>query len=247
MALHVYGVAAAGAKTAPDVRGRGDAPVRSVVHGRVAAVVSEAPADVAAGRSDLLAHARVLELLAEEETILPMRFGMLLGDDEAVVREILAPGEERLAELLAAFDGCVQMSVKAYHHEELALRHLLLLRPDLRHARDAIAQGPGNMSDQVRLGEAVVAALTELQSSDAELVRAPLEPLCERMAVAESPGQLQVLDAALLVRRDSRTRLDEAVAELSRTLPERLRLRYVGPQPPYAFVEDAVAGEPVWA
>jgi hypothetical protein len=49
------------------------------------------------------------------------------------------------------------------------------------------------------------------------------------------------------VRRDSREKADAGVAQLSRDLPERLRLRYIGPQPPYSFVGDGVTGEPVWA
>ena len=62
-----------------------------------------------------------------------------------------------------------------------------------------------------------------------------------------SAGQNQVLNAALLVQRSARTRTDEAIARLSKTLPDRLRLRYIGPQPPYSFVDGELAGEPVWA
>jgi Gas vesicle synthesis protein GvpL/GvpF len=67
------------------------------------------------------------------------------------------------------------------------------------------------------------------------------------MVLADVTGQNQVLNAALLVQRSARTRTDEAIARLSRTLPGRLRLRYIGPQPPYSFVDGELAGEPVWA
>jgi hypothetical protein len=30
-------------------------------------------------------------------------------------------------------------------------------------------------------------------------------------------------------------------------LPDRLWLRYIGPQPPYSFVDGQLAGESVWA
>jgi len=60
-------------------------------------------------------------------------------------------------------------------------------------------------------------------------------------------GRNQVLDAALLVKRADRTRTDKGIARLSRALPDRLRLRYIGLQPPYSFVDADLAGEPVWA
>ena len=71
--------------------------------------------------------------------------------------------------------------------------------------------------------------------------------IAESIVLAEVTGQNQVLNAALLVRRSARTRTDEAIARLSRTLPDRLRLRYIGPQPPYSFVDGELTGEPVWA
>jgi hypothetical protein len=74
-----------------------------------------------------------------------------------------------------------------------------------------------------------------------------LSGLAERLVLGDVTATNQVLDAALLVRRGARIRTDEGVARLSRTLPDRLRLRYIGPQPPYSFIDGELAGEPVWA
>jgi len=84
MALHVYGVAAAATTLLRDLRGRQEAPVRLIVNGDLAAVVSEIDADARVRRDDLLAHARVLETLVESGTVLPMRFGVVVETDEGV-------------------------------------------------------------------------------------------------------------------------------------------------------------------
>ena len=51
---------------------------------------------------------------------------------------------------------------------------------------------------------------------------------------------------ALLVERDRRADLDRAVSELSGEVAERLQLRYVGPQPPYAFLDSVETEERSW-
>jgi hypothetical protein len=247
MALHVYGVVAAATPIPDALRGRQEAPVRLVVHGDLAAVVSEIEADARVRRDDLLAHARVLETLVEDATVLPMRFGVIVEGDEEVAHNILEPGETGLTSLLKSFDGLVQLTVKAYHDEDEALKHLLRQRSEIRRLRDQTARGAASYQSQIRLGEAIAVALDELASADAAMLNEELSRLAERIVLQEASGRNQVLDAALLVKRAARTKTDEGVSQLSRTLPDRLRLRYIGPQPPYAFVDTELAGEPVWA
>jgi Gas vesicle synthesis protein GvpL/GvpF len=247
MALHVYGVVAAAAPLPDGLRGRQEARLRLVVHGDLAAVVSEIDADARVRRNDLLGHARVLETLVEGTTVLPMRFGVIVGNDEEVAHNILEAGETGLTSLLKSFDGLVQLTVKAYHEEDGALKELLRQRPEIRSLRDQTASGAASYQSQIRLGEAIAVALDELASADAAMLNEELSGLAERVLLQEVSGRNQVLDAALLVERADRARTDEGVARLSKTLPDRLRLRYIGPQPPYAFVDTELAGEPVWA
>ena|SRR5215218_6306760 len=247
MALHVYGVVAAATPLPDGLRGRQEARLRLIVHGDLAAVVSGIDANARVRRDDLLAHARVLEALVEGATVLPMRFGVIVENDEEVARNILEAGESGLTSLLKSFDGRVQLTVRASHDEDQALRDLLRERPDIRSLRDQTGGGPASYHSQLRLGEAVAVGLGALASSDAAMLHAELSGLAERVVLHEVTGKNQVLDAAMLVKRDARTRTDEGIARLSRTLPHRLRLRYVGPQPPYSFVDTELAGEPVWA
>jgi Gas vesicle synthesis protein GvpL/GvpF len=247
MALHVYGVVSAATPLPGVLRGRQEAPVRLVVHGDLAAVVSEIDADARVRRNDLLAHARVLETLIEDATVLPMRFGVIVETEVEAARNVLQAGNGRLTTLLDSFDGLVQLTVKAHHDQDQALRHLLRERPELRELRDQAAVSPGSYHSQLRLGEAIAVGLDVLADADATMLSEQLSGLAERIVLEEVTGKNQILDAALLVQRGARTRTDEGIARLSRTLPDRLRLRYIGPLPPYSFVDGEQAGEPVWA
>ena len=246
MAFHVYGVVSAATTLQKVLRGRGEARVRLVVYGDLAAVVSEVDSDARVRRDDLLAHARVLEAIIEDSTVLPMRFGVIVDDYDEVADVIVSAGEGRLTALLESFDGLVQLTVKAYHDQDQALRHLLRERPELRELRDQTAAAPSSYHSKIRLGEAIAANLEALASADASMLHDQLSGLAERIVLNEASGGHKILDAALLVRRDTRAQTDEGIAQIRHPLPDRLTLRYVGPLPPYSFVDGHLAGEPAW-
>ena len=104
--VHVYGVVPASAK--PEIADEG---VRLIAQGEVAAVVSDIdPADLRAVRV-LRAHWRVLEQAGASATVLPVRFGTVMADDDAVVTEFLEPSHDDLAATLADMAGKVQLSL----------------------------------------------------------------------------------------------------------------------------------------
>jgi hypothetical protein len=105
-----------------------------------------------------------------------------------------------------------------------------------------------NDARQVELGRGVAAALHELRVEDAGLVLPRLVALAVAHADLGAAGALEVVRTALLVRRDTQAALDQEVARLRTELPDRLTLRYVGPQPPYAFLDAEHDQEvPAWA
>jgi len=55
-----------------------------------------------------------------------------------------------------------------------------------------------------------------------------------------------VLNVALLVERGKQRELDAAVTKLGEEVASRMTVRYVGPQPPYSFLEPMRQGELSW-
>ena len=247
MAVHVYGVTAAGTER-PAVKGRQDGDVRLVGDDALAVIVSDVDAEAPAGRKDLLAHAHVLEWFAEQRTVLPMRFGVALPSDDVVRQELLEDGRDSLENLLATFDGLVQVTVQAFHHEDAALREVLRRHPELLEAREQLRASPelATQGRQVDLGQAVAAALEDLQEEDRTRIVEHLAPLSRAVAEDETAALHEVAHAAFLVERAGRDAFDHAVGALGTQLQDRIRLRYVGPQPPYSFLDAAQSGELRW-
>src|SRR5690349_21291534 len=62
--------------------------------------------------SDLATHKDILDASASAVPVLPMRFGSVLADDQAVADELLAVNHDIFAEALGELDGHVQYVVK---------------------------------------------------------------------------------------------------------------------------------------
>lgn len=245
MLAHVYGVVPSKARLPDGLTGRGGQPVRRVEDDELAVLVSDVEDDARVRRDDLLVHAHLLEAVIAETTVIPSRFGVLVPDDDTVRQEFLVNRREHLRGLLRAFDGCVQVTVHASYDEEAALREVLRRDPDLAAMRDAI--DPADTSAQVRLGEAVGSRLAYVEEDAANMVVEWLRPYALATAIQETRGAYDVASVALLVKRDDRPRVDAAVGDLDRQVAGQMSLRYVGPQPPYAFLDHVVVEEQSWA
>lgn len=248
MAVHLYGVTAADTAQPDDLTGRSGAPLRHVADDELAVIVSDVDADAPAGSRDLLAHARVLEGYVAQGTVIPMQFGIAVPSDDMVREQVLENERAGLLELLEFFDGLVQVTVHAVYDEQPALREVLRRDPDLLALRDKARSGPASRQQerQVQLGEAVSAGLQRLADEDATMMLDRLEPLAQAMAENEVAGPQEVLNAAFLVEREGRHEFDAAVGDLRELAGDRIRLKYVGPQPPYSFLEAARTGQLAW-
>ncbi|WP_028800052.1 GvpL/GvpF family gas vesicle protein [Streptomyces sp. 142MFCol3.1] len=242
MSTYVYGIADADHPSLPEgMEGIGSPAltVRTVKGGGLAALVSDAPDNLRPKRRDLLAHQNVLSEAGGGGTVLPMRFGSVANDDDAVAAAL----EERAKhyqERLEALRDRVEYNVKVQHDEEAVLHAVMAGNPDVR----ALAQsnrdaGGGSHEDKLRLGEVVAKAVQAREVQDAEAVHAALEPHADAVSAApDSTGWITNL--SFLVDRASSEHLLTAIEQLQQAHPH-LVFRLNGPLPPYSFVEPGPA------
>lgn len=251
-AVYVYGVVLASDRTdiGSEGVGREKTRVRRIARDGIAALVSDLPsAELAAARA-LRGHWSVLEEAAARTTVLPVRFGTVMESDEAVEADFLAPNAERLAAVLADLQGKVQLSVKGFYDEERLLREVVSETPQIARLRERVQAVPDAASyyDRIQLGELVAAEVDRHRARDADLVLSRLEPLAVA-AKAEPPGTKDgAFNTAFLVRRDGVDAFSDAVQRLGDEIGDRIRIRYVGPLPPYSFTDDeAPLASEAWA
>ena len=245
-AVYVYGVLRAADCEAAAATGVAGASVRSIEHGELAALVSDLEGGAVMAAREVRAHWRVVEAASQAATLIPIRFGTAMASDRAVVDELLAPQAERLTALLRALSGRVQLAVKGEYDEDVLLREVVRETPALQALRERVMTMPdaAGYYDRIRLGELVAAEVERRRDQDTGLALERLGPHARAAKTNEPKTASAAFDLAFLVARDGIDPFTVAVRELSDALGERVGIRYVGPLPPYSFVEDG--GTP-WA
>lgn len=241
MSLYLYGVTSSSHPLHLDeLSGLGGEAPRPVVEGGLAAVVGPAPDSLRAKRRDLLAHQDVVTGLLSQGTVLPMQFGLVLDDEDAVRAELTA-SREHYAALLEDLDGRVELNVKVSYQEEALLRQVLAEDQELRERNERLRNtGGGSYQDRLRFGELVAAAVDAHLTRAGEHVLDVLRPLAVRVEVHQL-GQGAPLSASFLVEQDAAERFTAAAQQLDGEFQERLEVRCNGPLPPYSFVQPAAA------
>ncbi|MGH2936863.1 MAG: GvpL/GvpF family gas vesicle protein [Solirubrobacterales bacterium] len=236
---YVYGVVRADGKP-PAVKGIAGAPLELVDIGEVAALTSIAPGEyLEAGREDLLTHSRVLEATLEQGTVLPMRFGVVVPDDETLRGRLLEGHREELLAQLAEMDGKVELALKGLYDEEAILRELVNQDREIGYLRNAIAgkSEAATYYERIRLGELIAEAFAAHQDHDSTAVVEELRPHAVAVRVGEPIHERMAVNASFLVERSGLPEFDRVVDAIGRREAGRIRFKVTGPLPPHSFVE----------
>lgn len=240
-ATYVYGLIRSDAELPQHLSGLGPSGrVTTIAHRRVAAIVSDMPTDRPLGtRDDLIAHEQVLDAVAQQCAVLPMRFPAVV-EEAGVVDELLAPHEERFVEVLTRLDGMVQFTLKARYERDVVLREIAEDDDEIMALRERVRELPVDASyyDRIRLGELVVGEMERRRNDEGSAVLERLRPVVAAISVRPQTQPDEVVNAAFLVARDHVEAFDEAVDEVGRDLDGRIRFRLLGPLAPYDFIAE---------
>jgi hypothetical protein len=251
-ATYVYGIVAAGSfgngnppLTMHGIGGRG-APVRTIAFQDLMAVVSDVPAfrfDLT--RENLLEHQRVLDEVLSRSDVLPFSFGTVAGSDDEVRELLLRGGFDALHEKLEYVRGCVELELKAFWTQERLFAEIADENDEVRELRDTIPLLPDGEAGvaKIALGQLTEAEIELKSAWEADRVLDILEPHAVDILVRPNLNDTMLLNAAFLVERAREKAFDGAVFGLGETHAGRLRFNYVGPLPPYSFINLALGTE----
>ncbi|MFI9646039.1 GvpL/GvpF family gas vesicle protein [Streptomyces sp. NPDC052040] len=236
MALYVYAITDDSHPLDLDgIKGVGASPgeLRTVDDGSLRAVVSEAPQDLSVARRDLEAHHRAQEQLWADGTVLPLSFGFVAPDEDAV-RAVLRERAEEFTQRLRELAGRAEFHVKGLQDEDEALRAVLAESEQARALNEATRDGSGTYQDRLALGQLVAQEVQNRQEALAAEVLDALRPLALAEKVAP-PSQQYFVNASFLVEDEQDEEFTRTGRDLAERLGERAELRVRGPLPPYSF------------
>ncbi|ANY05043.1 GvpL/GvpF family gas vesicle protein [Pseudonocardia sp. HH130630-07] len=245
--VYVYGVVVSGARIPGELEPVGEqgGEIGLLDHRDLAAVVSDVPTDRKLGRrADLLAHERVVNAVAAEVTMLPMRFGGVVTDDQAVVDELLEDNHDFFVEALSRLDGCVQFVLYGRYDQDTVLGSIVEQDPAIAELSRSLRDTDPDAThyERIKLGERIASAMERERTADAEKVVELLEPLSEAVVVKAAGGEDGAVNVALLVRRDRTAEFDTAVDALGDEWSDRVELQLIGRVAPFDFLPERDGG-----
>ncbi len=217
---------------------RGD-KIYTIDHMGMSAVVSDTTfSEFEESRRNMMAHTVVLEEIMRQYTLLPIRFGTVAPSEGAVLEQVL---KRRYGGLITEFEEVenrIELGVKAFWYEEIIFQEILEQNASIRSLRDSLKnrQAEETFYERIRLGELIEAAMERKRNEDSEKILQKLRPLVYKSRANKVITDKMVLNAAFLVDRQREPEFDIAIKELDAEMQKRVMFKYVGPVPPYNFV-----------
>lgn len=236
------------------IGGRGD-PVTTIPYRDLGAVVSSIPMDrYAVGQATMLAHERVLEKVMADHTLLPVRFYTIAPNAEEV-RSLLRTQHGSFKQLLRALDNKMELGLKALWRDMSPVFAAILEtgpqqlytaefaeraekeRVGSFSASSAVNDYRAEASQRLRLD------LDQERAKTGERLMAPLRPLAVDLRLNRTYGDDMIVNAAFLVDRSREREFDLRLGELEARYAHAIDFKYVGPVPPFSFVNIVIREE----
>ncbi|MGZ4524952.1 MAG: GvpL/GvpF family gas vesicle protein [Mycobacterium sp.] len=245
-AVYVYGIVPGDVEVEETAQGIGDPPAPvSIVHdGDIAALVSVVAVDHALGTpDDLQAHAKLLDGTAAVAPVLPLRFGAVMTDEDAVAEELLRGHHDEFAQALEALEGHAEYIVKGRYDEQAFLTRLLSENEQARQLSEDIRSMPEDASRNSRmaLGELIANAIEAMRNTDTQAVIDALADVASQVNPREPTHEWDAVHVALLVEVERQAELEDVLRELNETAGGLMKLRLLGPLAAYDFVVTGTA------
>lgn len=242
---YVYGVVSADLDAAPELGGVGSpaGEVSLIRHRRVAALVSPIDSDRPLGKpEDLRAHFDLLNATATRAPVLPLLFGSVMLNDEAVSDDLLAPYHDVFVEGLEELKGHVQYLVKARYQQDVLLREVLAGNGEAARLQQEIStlSVDAGRQQRIALGEIVHSFIEATREADTVALLQAVEPCAKAVQVRQTGTEQDAFQVAVLLTPEDVDVLEQTVADLGRKWSKRLTPELLGPLAAYDFV-DALA------
>jgi hypothetical protein len=238
---YIYGIVEEPQSRKFSFSGVGEAEIYTINHQRIAAVVSDTEfSEIDPTRKNVHAHTVVQDELLKEYTLLPMGFGMIAASENEVC-SLLENNYQGLLSELNRLAGRIEVELKIFWDQESIMRELHLVGShELATIRAKLNTATSPLETRnllVEVGKLVESVASDWKTKYAELVYGILKELSYDAKVNDPTGVKNLLNASFLIEKSQESEFKEQVYKLDSEFQGKVNFKYVGPLPPYNFVE----------
>jgi hypothetical protein len=178
----------------------------------------------------------------KDHALLPVRFYTVAPNAEEI-RSLLRRRYLEFKKLLRELDNKAELGLKALWRDmDCIFQEIVKENAEIKALRAKMtgcsAEEAGQ--DKGALGEMLKLALENKRAREREALLQPLRRLSSDSYLNKTYGDDMLMNAALLVDRVWEKEFDGEVEELVARHGDRIEFKYVGPVPPYSFVNIVV-------
>ena len=222
--------------SAPGVEGD---KVRTVEYADLAALVSDSQKSrYEVSRDAVMAHERVIEEAMAQTDVLPVAFGMVASSDQEVQEKLLKGQSDELHRSLEYIHGRIEVDLRVLWNHDALFAEIAAENDEIRALRDSLVGQPLDAvyEERFRLGELIDAEINRKREQQAESIVETLKPVVADIRLNNIFTDTMILNAAFLVDKSQEPALAAKVEALAENQGGRETFNYIGPLPPYNFV-----------
>ena len=217
-----------------------EADVYTINYQRIAAIVSDIEfPEIDPTRKNVQAHTVVHDELLKEYTLLPMGFGMIATSEDEV-RGLLEKNYEGLTGELSRLAGSIEIELKLYWDPETIIKEIQGENQELSRIKAKINTGSSLLEKRnllIEAGKLVDNIVLDWKTRYADMVYTVLKELSYQAKMNNPVGLKNLLNASFLIEKSRESEFKEQVYTLDSKFQGKVNFKYVGPMPPYNFVD----------
>jgi len=221
---------------------RGD-PVTTIAYKDLGAVVSSIPmTKYIISKETMICHEKVIEAVMKDHALLPVRFYTVAPNAEEI-RSLLRRRYLEFKKLLRELDNKVELGLKALWRDMDAIfQEIVKENAEIKVLGTKMTGCSAEEADQDKgaVSEMLKLALEHKKVKEREALLQSVRQLSSDSCLNMTYGDDMLMNAAFLVDKVREKEFDATVEELDARYKDRIEFKYVGPAPPYSFVNIVV-------
>lgn len=224
------------------IGGRGD-EVLTIGYEDLSMVVSNHPiTKLVVERESMLAHEKVIEeVMKEFDSVLPVRFCTIASSADEI-RNLLDRRYREFKNALRDMDHMIELGVKGiWKNMDVIFKEIVKENKEIKSLKET--DNSKSIQAKNKIGRLVKEALEKKKEKQTEEIVDKLRRTSYDYELNRTINDEMFMNAAFLVDKGREKEFDNLMDDLSEEYDERIKFMYVGPLPPYNFVNITIYPE----
>lgn len=221
--------------------GIGGEKVGLMVSRNLAAVVSDSSVkDHPLTRENTTTHLKIIEeIMRLYSPVLPVSFGTVAEDSEAIQKKLLAPRQNEFLRALEDIDGKTELNIKAIWLDmDEIFQKVILENQELQRIQKKFSGKMVTRDVGIEVGRLIADELARRKEKMENEILSMLEGMFAEYKRIPLLGDQMIFNLAFLISENKQKEFDGLIKHLDdKYKAENILFKYIGPTPPFNFVK----------